>query len=285
MKQVVLITTGRCEQLALGASLKRYFPDATFITPEHRHSFTSTRVQLTPAPPPRPGGPEPVVDRLAKAMVAMTDPGRDGVPPDLVIAVDDVELVNLNQIEVVTSTLRNAVKRHLDTFAWSSARRREQAAERVREHCSFHLLCPMLEAYFFGEPAALTRAGAKRPSTVDAQTHDLEDFLTEEAEFLAAPTDSKHWAKADRAKHPKRYLQYLIDPEGADEKSYREAEGGMRALRDLDWSRVLSVEAHTQLARSLFSDLADALGVDSPFLDPCHPLTSNRRADRVLRNL
>jgi hypothetical protein len=28
MKKVVLITTGECEQRALGASLKRYFPDA-----------------------------------------------------------------------------------------------------------------------------------------------------------------------------------------------------------------------------------------------------------------
>ncbi|WP_164001061.1 hypothetical protein [Pyxidicoccus caerfyrddinensis] len=285
MKQVVLITTGRCEQLALGDSLKRYFPDATFLAPEPRDSFTSTRIRLTAAPPPRPGGPLSVVDRLAQAMVAMTDPGRNGVPPDLVIAVDDVELVNLDQLEVVTSTLRNAVKRHLDTFAWSSARRREQAAERVREHCSFHLMCPMVEAYFFGEPQALTRAGARRASAVDARAHDLEDFATEEASFLSMPDGSKHWATPDRKKHPKRYLQYLIDPEGADARSYREAEGGRRALSELDWPGVLSVEDHTQLARSLFSDLADALGVDNPCPGPCHPLTASRRADRVLRNL
>ena len=285
MKQVVLITTGRCEQLALGDSLKRYFPDATFIAPEPRDSFTSTRVRLTAAPPPRPGGPLAVVDRLAQAMVAMTDPGRNGVPPDLVIAVDDVELVNLDQLEVVTSTLRNAVKRHLDTYAWPSARRREQAAERIREHCSFHLMCPMVEAYFFGEPAALTRAGAKRASTVDAMAHDVEDFVTDEAPFLTAPDGTKHWATTDRKKHPKRYLQYLIDPEGVDAKSYREAEGGRRALSALDWSGVLSVEAHTLLARSLFSDLADALGMDNPCPGPCHPLTANRSADRVLRNL
>jgi hypothetical protein len=285
MKQVVLITTGRCEQLALGASLKRYFPDAEFIAPEPRASFTSTRVRLTPAPPPRPGAPEPVVDRLARAMVAMTDPGRNGVPPDLVIAVDDVELVNLDQVDVVTSTLRDAVKRHLDTFAWSSSRRREQAAERVREHCSFHLLCPMVEAYFFGETAALTRAGAQRPSAVNAKAHDVEDFVTEEAVFLSVPDGAKHWATADRKKHPKRYLQYLVDPEGADAKSYREAEGGMRALRDLDWPGVLSIEAHTRLARSLFADLADALGVNNPVPGPCHPLTASQRADRVLRNL
>jgi hypothetical protein len=142
-----------------------------------------------------------------------------------------------------------------------------------------------VEAYFFGEPTALSRAGAKRPSTVDAKTHDLEDFVTEEAEFLAVPDGVKHWAKPDRKKHPKRYLQYLIDPEGANEKSYREAEGGMRALRELDWPEVLSVEAHTQLARSLFSDLADALGMGNPFPGPCHPLTSNPGAGRVLRNL
>jgi hypothetical protein len=285
MKQVVLITTGRCEQLALGDSLKRYFPDAEFTAPAHRDSITSTRIRLASAPPPRRGAPATVVDRLAQAMVATTDPGRNGVPPDLVIAVDDVELVNLDQLEVVTSTLRDAVKRHLDTYAWPSARRREQAAERIRNHCSFHLLCPMVEAYFFGEPAALNRAGAKRPSTVDAKAHDLEDFVTDEAPFLTAPDGTKHWATADRKKHPKRYLQYLIDPEGADTKSYREAEGGVRALRELAWPEVLSTEAHTRLARSLFSDLADALGVNTPFPGPCHPLTSNPGANRVLRNL
>lgn len=283
MKQVILLTTGECEQLSLGRSLKRYFPSAEFITLK-RDSFTSTRVPVTP-PPPRPRGLASVVDRFAAAMIASTDPGRDGVPPDLVLAVDDVELVNLDQIGAVTGLLRDAIKRHLDNHVWSSARRREQAAERLRGHCSFHLLCPMVEAYFFGEPKALARAGACRESTVDPTAHDVEDFTTDDASFLSIPDGQHYWAKADRKKHPKRYLQYLVEPEGTNTRPYRETEGGASALGELDWSRVLSHPNHTPLARALFTDLADALGVDNPFPGPCHPLTSRPGINRVLRNL
>ncbi len=285
MKKVVLITTGRCEQLALAASLKRYFPSATFEVPEVHHSFTSSRVKAAPTPPPGPRRSETVVEKLASSMVAKTDPGRDGVPPDLVIAVDDVELVNVDQVDVVVAQLRDAVKRHLDRYAWPSARRREQAAQRIREHCSFHLLCPMVEAYFYGEPPALERAGARLPSAVDANAIDLEDFVTDDAPFLAVPDREKYWATSDRRKHPKRYIQYLCDPEGADPSTYRESDGGAKALRALDWSGTFSTDTRAQLARSLFADLAEALEVDNPFPGTCHPFTSAPGPDAVLRNL
>ncbi|MCK8499270.1 hypothetical protein [Myxococcus fulvus] len=283
MKQVIILTTGECEHLSLGRSLKRYFPSAEFVALK-RDSFTSTRIPITP-PPPRPRGLSSVVDRFAQMMIASTDPGRDGVAPDLVLAVEDVELVNLDQIGAVTGLLRDAIKRHLDTHTWSSMRRKDQTAERLRGHCSFHLLCPMVEAYFFGESQALVRAGARRASTVDPAARDVEDFLTDDTSFLAVPDGKNYWAKTDRKKHPKRYLQYLVEPEGTNEQPYRETEGGARALGDLDWARVLTNPNHTSLARSLFADLADALDVDNPFPGPCHPLTSRPDIHRVLRNL
>jgi hypothetical protein len=230
-----------------------------------------------------------VVDRLAQSLVAVTDPGRDGTRPDLVIAVDDVEVVNLDQIEVVVAQLREAVRRHLETFPWPKASRRDQVTERLREHCSFHLMCPMLEAYFYGEAAALQRAGARRPSLVDALNIDVEDFETADEEFLSAPEGKTYWAKAHRQKHPKRYLEYLCDPEGTPESAarykYRETDGGAKALRTLDWAGAFSLDTRARLARSLFADLALALDVENPFPGTCHPLTSQPGRDAVLRNL
>jgi hypothetical protein len=76
--------------------------------------------------------------------------------------------------------------------------------ERLREHCSFHLMCPMLEACFYGETAALQRAGARRPAKVDALHIDVEDFTTADAEFLSASDGKTYWAKPLCQKHPKR---------------------------------------------------------------------------------
>src|SRR5689334_20565086 len=93
----------------------------------------------------------------------------------------------------------------------------------VRERCSFHLLSPMIEVYFFGEPAALTRAGARRAAKLDPAERDLEDFATDDPDFLS-PADGKHpvWATANRARHPKSYLRFLCDPTGANPRAYRE---------------------------------------------------------------
>jgi hypothetical protein len=286
MKKIVLIVTGECERTGLVPSLQRYFPSAEFGRPLSADSFTSARVRLNDLQPrSRPRQ----VDRLAAAMVAATDPGRTGERPDLVLAVDDVELPNLDQVDVVVTQLREAVKYHLATYPWPSARRQEQVTQRLREHCSFHLLSPMVEAYFYGEPAALIRAGTQRPSTVDAQLLDVEDFTVQDPPFLEVPDKEKYWATPDRQRHPKRYLQYLCDPEGNEQNPspsrYRETQGGVKALRELDWSGALSQETHARLARSLFADLAAALEVDTPFPGRCHPETSTPGPNAVLRNL
>lgn len=257
MKKVVLITTGDCEQLALGASLKRYFPGAEFESLPRRESFTSSRVRASASRPVGPRALPAVVDRLAQAMIAVTDPGRDGNRPDLVIAVDDVEVVNLDQVDVVVAQLRQAVHRHLETFS-----------------------C--------GEADALQRAGARRPSKVDSLNIDVEDFTTTDEDFLSIPDGKTYWAKANRQKHPKRYLEYLCDPEGSPESAklaYRETAGGVSALHRLDWSGSFSSENRARLARSLFADLALALDMENPFPGTCHPLTPEPGRDAVLRNL
>ena len=135
----------------------------------------------------------------------------------------------------------------------------------------------MVEAYFFGEPAALIRAGATRPAELDAARH-LEAFATVDPAFLATPNLRDHpWRSEDRRYHPKRYLRFLNDPTDEGTRRYRETRQGRDALAELDWGQVFAYEpTGIAFARSLFDDLADALHLPSPVPGACHPLTERR---------
>lgn len=304
--RVALLVTGKAEEKALHHSLKRIFPEVEFVMRPRRDGFTSQALPPTPlflardrAPRPtssRDRAPRPTnVERLAEALVAEVEPGRrDEAPPDLVVLVDDLELVNQERPERAVEHVRAAVENHLELHDWPSATTRERAYERVRERCSFHLLAPMAEAYFFREPAALTRAGAKRESLFDAAAADVEtSFLVNDPDFLTVPDRPAReklppWATADRKQHPKRYLQFLCDPTGKEARAYVETDGGQAALRDLDWPMVLAPQEHVRFLRSLIHDLAHALGHDTVaerFEGTTHPLTWPPRPDALLRNI
>jgi hypothetical protein len=225
-------------------------------------------------PGPTTGGTQ--VDRLVASMIATLE-RRDA--PKLVLAVDDLELPNVATAHHVTQLVSDAFRRAL------GATPTHQQLARVRERCSFHLLCPMLEAYFFGEPAALQRAGATREATLEP-THPLEAFLAADPEFMAPDEAREHpWRRPDRSRHPKRYLSFLVDPDDAERVSYKESRDGVRALSTLDWAQVFAYRPPgIAFAHSLFDDLAEALGVPNPFPGTCHPLTT-RRSEGPLRNL
>jgi hypothetical protein len=215
-------------------------------------------------------------------------------PPDLLIALDDLELVNAPHPELVAARVRDAVVAHMERYAWTSQAAREKATRLVRERCSFHLLAPMVEAYFFAEPGALVRAGASRPSRVDAAAIDLEAFVTDDPDYLGHPLvphkqspKRKSWAipLPERSRHPKHYLRFLCDPANPYTDRYVETKGGAEALRKLDWPRVFAHGERVRLARSLFEDIADRLGVPHPFPGEGHPATSDFKSARVLRNL
>jgi hypothetical protein len=284
MTRVTLIVTGDVEHKALHESLGRIFSGVEFRS-EILGSFTST-----PLPPePRIDFERPtLVQKLAGALVAAVDPGRQGTPADFAVLVDDLELANMANAERAIHHVRVAVRAHIENH-FASGDRRNITTKRVRERCSFHLLAPMVEAYFFGEPAALERAGAIRPSTVDPSSKDLEDFMTEDSEFLSHPdTDGHPWAKPDRARHPKSYLKFLCDPTGKKSRAYQETKGGHEALRALDWSSVLAQKTYVRFARALLVDLALALEqhqVAARFPGAPHPLTSQTKRGNVLRNL
>jgi hypothetical protein len=284
MTRVALIVTGELEKKSLHLSLGRLFPEAEFEV-LHLDGFTSCEL---PEEPEFEEGRPSLVEKLADALISAVDPGRSGTPVDLAFLVDDLELHNVATPERAVRHLREAIPRRLEAH-WSNADRRRRSAGLVRERCSFHLLSPMIEAYFFGEPAALVRAGAKRRAAFDPLSGDVEHFLTDDPDFLA-PLDGKHpiWAKPDRARHPKCYVRFLCDPDGGSPRAYRETKEGHEALRSLDWRGVLGPEAHARFARSLLVDLADGLGRSEAaalFPGDRHALTARNARDNVLRNL
>ncbi|MFE8602909.1 hypothetical protein [Archangium violaceum] len=232
------------------------------------------------------------LQNLASRLVADVVEADD--PPDLLIALDDLELVNAPHPELVVARVREAVLMHMERHDWTSQAAREKATRLVRERCSFHLLAPMVEAYFFAEPEALVRAGAIRTSRFDAETTDLEAFVTDDPDYLSHPVvphkqspKRKSWAipLPERARHPKHYLRFLCDPTDPLTRRYAETQGGAAALCKLDWSRVFAHTERVRLARSLFEDIADRLGVPHPFPGEGHPATSDFKNARVLRNL
>ncbi len=287
MAQVVLIPTGRLEHAALAPALQRLFPNHDFIPrPKEKplDGFTSTdvnRIELG-------GSVLTNVEELAAELVAAVVPGRRGKPADLAVVVEDLELVNDHQPERVIQIFRDAVHRHIHK-TWNSHQAQERALNAVRDRCSFHLLRPMVEAYFFGEPAALQRAGAAEMPQVPDDL-DLESFQTTDPLFLQLPNSSERIADMpQRQRHPKSYLHYLCDPTLADRKRrYRETQGGAAALKDLDWRKVLVVPPHCPFLHALLDDLAACLDHRLPFVsqDHAHPLTRFPGGkDRLLRNL
>jgi hypothetical protein len=289
--RVGLIVTGKCEHRGLAESLQRIFPEARFeaLGREPVDSFTSADVRDLPESPV-----PSTLQKLAARIVAEVEPGRMEGPLDLVVAIDDLELVNAPHPALVVARVREAVQAHLQSYRGTSDAAREKVMRRVRERCSFHLLAPMIEAYFFAEPAALARAGAARQSRVDASAIDLEAFVTGDPEYLQHPDvphkqspERKSWAipMPGRAHHPKHYLRFLCDPSDPHTKRYTEAKAGAEALRQLAWEQVFSQDERVRLARALFEDLADGLGVPHPFPGVGHPATANFKNARVLRNL
>ncbi len=241
------------------------------------------------------------------------EPG--GLPYDYAVAVEDVELQNeagaaeterhpdegiacildhlklgvdavlqeKNQEQDVPVLPKGKAKRAL-SIATDAERRRF-----LRERCSFHLLRPMVEALFFGEPAAVLRAAGPGvtlpPVRFDPGACDIERFETRDEGYLEVADDAtrsisfRPW----RRRHPKLYLQYLLASSGS---FYKETEHGKRALATLDWQTVVAPPCHAQMVRALLDDLADMLGVTLPSCaaGPCHPLTQ-RRSGGYLRNI
>ncbi|KHD05746.1 hypothetical protein PN36_22570 [Candidatus Thiomargarita nelsonii] len=121
---------------------------------------------------------------------------------------------------------------------------------------------------------------------------DVEDFLvTNDTNYLTAPKGTSFWAKNpdDRARHPKRYLDYLCcsDVNKNRKARYRETHGGVNALKTLDWDLVFSGNPnHVKYLRSLIDDISWRFNLPNPYLGRCAPVTAYKGGkDNILRNI
>lgn len=299
MATVRVLTTGRMEQKALHTSLQAIFPDHTFLAHERLDGFTGAPLppnyeELARRPRLRLN-----IDKFVNTIIGLFAPGGRRPRPDYVLAIDDLELVNADAPERVTATVRDAIERNLRAWPVDGAARERLRAD-LRERCSFHLMAPMTEAYFFADPGAFARATAPAPDhplRFDSRHCDVEAFSVDDAAYLAPAANSDIvWRKDNRRRHPKHYLEYLTDPALDGRCRYDEVTTGADALASLAWPQLVSRSdlppAHLQFARSMLADLHDMLGdgsADAPLaqLEPrhCHPLTWPPGRAPVLRNL
>jgi hypothetical protein len=288
MARVKLIVTGDLEKLALHKSLEGLFgnqrggDDVVWDEPQKKNSGTSYRLT-------NGASPSNMMLELAQAMLAEVGIGKKGVPADLVVVIDDVELGNLRQEQVVAQHFRAAVETKLDRYELAT---RERYRALLRERCSFHLLCPMVESYFFGDAQALQAAGVQPTRSPKLSNPDVELFESCDPEWLpschaenARRIAKDPWWKHER--HPKHYLEYLLN---LDNIFYEETSHGEAALLNVHWPNVPRALTHTRLLRALMEDIADWFGMMNPIgVGDCHeqfyPQRSIHRNDLLLRNM
>lgn len=312
--RVAVLPTGRTEWHGLAPALGRLFPDHHFYClptenevvsdPDHFPYNGITSLRLGEAHIACP--PEAAANLLERAIQeALGDRHREAA--DLVIIVDDLELANMNQPGLVLDVVRSAANTHL---AGLDGKLQTNTRRVLQEKVSFHLVVPMIEAWLFGDPQALARAGLP-PSTQPQLPSgiDLEAFQTMDPAYLAAtPTDCSmlaglppkkqkklrpKWFGAQRDLHPKGYLQWLtLDASDKTCTRYSETEGGGPALAALDWSTVFAnrPQAHLRYLRALIEDLEDGLGTAAqggPYTPQAAPATSRHALPPhpILRNL
>lgn len=289
MVRIKLIVTGDMEKLSLHESLRRVFPsarggeDVVWEQPRKMHCTTSHCLR-------KDGVPSQPVLELVKAMLAEAGIGKTGQPADLVVAIDDVELGNLDREHVIAEHVCAAAESLLSQYSSSAADRYRRL---LRERCSFHLFKPMVESYLFGDPGALTASGLPvgtqpllvHPTDVEQfETSDPAWLPTCQAENQRRQTRTPWWR---HERHPKHYLEHLAQ---RGQALYDEVRQGRDALAGLGWQQIPKAAGDMPLARSLFEDLAEWFQVPSPLAsgttDPrFYPARSVRRESLTLRNL
>ncbi len=267
-RQILLLTTGQCEWRGLPPFLAAAFADRSDVSCESvgdvYTSFTSEEIQIAQLSIPTNGTRGPV-EKLAKALLSVP---LDYYDCSLALAVDDLELVNAGQAGQVYSFFRSAVVSEIARLKLD-----EREKQLVRKRCSFHLLAPMVEGYFFADSSAVSRAcqeagGSPSQPWSTTSSPTLEDFATTDTLFvdrITSPDRSKQdrkgnkdiaWCSSDRERHPKRYIQFLCR---AASHGYREGRGGVAALSQLDARKVVAAKA--PLMSNMLADIEDCLGL------------------------
>jgi hypothetical protein len=328
--KVALLPTGETEWAGLARALGRLFPTHEFVTlplhedrdrrePQLLGGFTSATLSNADIEEP-PGNAIELVQRAAFEAIP-TRNSRNSY--DLVVIIDDVELANRNQEQLIVNVMRAAALQYIRKEVRGPTQ--ATAESTLRERVSFHLVRPMIEAWFFADPGALANAGVP-PGTLPRLLPDcdVEAFQTNDDAYARASHDNctarcsaspqlqqqksfkkrrpKWVSSQQRELHPKGYLQWLcMDPAHINCTTYDETEKGATALANLDW---VQLAAHAnppssdgqpaqdgcfRFLRAMVHDLEGVLGpAGVKFEAPPHSTPTALRyapRDRVLRNI
>lgn len=302
MQKIKLVVTGDLERAALHTALAAHFPsqrngkDIEWCRPRQTYGVTSGPPQPPPGrvwdtgwDPERPVAErrETRMEKLARAAIVEVEYADQ----TLVVVVDDAEIGNManNAAHVVDGfcvAVQNVVNRRYEDPA-----DRSRLRERLREQLSFHLLMPMVEAYFFVGRRPLDLLGIPRSVVPALASRDVEAFETTDPEWL--PTCAEEnlrrnttdpWWRHER--HPKHYLDALRDRSrlGVYSETSPEAQ---QALHGVEWGTGAS--DGLRFVRALFGDLAAWFDVDNPLgagetAGETQPERATRPDQRVLRN-
>jgi len=297
------------ELLGVPPALHALFPTHDFHSisklPRDEEPFDSFTSSDKPLTLNKPNGN---VDKIVEQMAAELVPGRDGLAPDLLIVLEDLEPPNMHQPAVVVQLFRDAIARHVEKLQQSNLRLADRVEEALRSKASFHLAVPMIEAWLFADPNGPRNAGvpAERLPPNWESAHDPEAFLTRDPVYLSDDCSactawhtltsrkkkdhSPGWLKQSPNVHPKAFLAWLCrNPVEKNCSRYRETHEGAAALQALDFPAALRSPDHCTYLRALVDDLADGLGekLSFPLDGYVAPITSHRerRASPMLRNI
>ena len=312
--RVDLLVTGRAEAAGLAEALDRLFPGHEFRYVWRNEKDRELFPGFTTGPlPARPSQALPQVRKIVEEILArLVATRRRSQRPDFVVVLDDLELVNAHRPAVATQVFAEQVRAHLEFLEQvRDSGFVDRCRDALREKASLHFANPMVEAWFFADPGALSQCGVADTSQVEwNDSGDPEDFETTETTYLSATeSDCPCWQSLEsnrkkkklrpkwlgdlnRSRHPKGYIQWLCrDGAARTCTRYQETKNGGAALAGLDWALVLArPDDHFAYLRALVDDLADALGEDpitGPVREPGAAATSRSRRPRnpVLRNL
>jgi hypothetical protein len=296
MARIKLIVTGDMEKAALHKSLQKFFHNQRHdgeqvIWDVPRGPLPCATSNRLRALPPNASPSKPMIE-LAKAMIAEAIAGKTGQPADLVMVIDDVELGNLNQEAVIAEHFRAAVNEVI-LLRNHDSKTEDRLRNELQQKCSFHLFKPMVEAYLFGDNAALRLAGVQsiaNPCLVHPT--DVEQFESNDplwlpicqAENEKKQKQNKPWWRNEL--HPKRYFEHITQ---RGQVTYEQTKGGKDALIAVDWIQVPKCQQDIPIIRSLFEDISDWFGITSPISGKTHPnfypATTMNRTSLLLRNM
>lgn len=302
-KRIKLIVTGDSEKKSLHESLQKCFPTHTstgdFViwdVPRKAIHGGATSSRLIAGAPSLVSMTNLVKEMFSEALASKKP---NGSPPDFVIVIDDVELGNVGQEAVVVQSFRAAVSEKLaELKTQNTAAQFQKIQTRIQTCCSFHMLCPMVEAYFFADPATLS-VGGVAVNPVLTHASDVEQFDAAHdsnldwqslcsGKNLQQASVNNSWWRTER--HPKIYLEQLLRISNAPE--YHETTLGARMIQATNWATVAKSSMDSPVISALFEDIWDWFGSPRPmgqFLGAPSTTTYRVRTarpnQRLLRNI